>query len=150
MRLDLRIQKVDLPQEVNRYIERRLRLCLGRFESRIRRVSVRIFDFNGPRVGADKRCRMTVRLTPSDAIVVEEVNADLFAAIDRAAERAGQALARKLHRVRYLSTQRESVRRLAAPSRGLAEADQRHRLVGRKGGIRMFPVKTVLLPYRFQ
>ena len=115
MRLDIRIQKVDLPKEVHRYIERRLRFCLGRFESRVRRVTVRIFDINGPRGGTDKRCRMTVRLIPSDAIVVQEVNADLFAAIDRAAERAGQALARKLHRARDLKTQRESVRRPVGP-----------------------------------
>lgn len=91
MRLDIRIQKVDLPKEVDRYIARRLHFCLGRFEARIRNVTVRIFDINGPRGGADKRCRMTVRLIPSDIIVVQEVNADLFAAIDRAAERLGQA-----------------------------------------------------------
>ena len=121
MRLDIRIQKVDLPKEVNRYIERRLRFCLGRFETRIRRVSVRIFDINGPRGGADKRCRVTVRLIPSDVIVVQEVNADLFAAIDRAAERAGQTLARKLHRARDLRTQRESVRRLVGPFEHSAE-----------------------------
>lgn len=110
MRLHVRIQKVDLPHELNRYIERRLQFCLGRFESRIRRVTVRILDINGPRGGADKRCRMTVCLVPSEVIVVQEINADLFAAIDRAAERAGQALARKLHRARDLRTQRESVR----------------------------------------
>ena len=115
MRLDIRIQKVDLPKEVNRYIARRLHFCLGRFEARIGNVTVRIFDINGPRGGADKRCRMAVRLIPSDVIVVEEVNADLFAAIDRAAERLGQALARKLNRARALKTQRESVRRIVGP-----------------------------------
>jgi putative sigma-54 modulation protein len=115
MRLDIRIQKVDLPKEVNRYIERRLRFCLGRFETRIHRVTVRIFDVNGPRGGADKRCRITLGLIPSGALLVQEVNADLFAAIDRAAERLGQALARKLHRARDLNTQRESVRTIAGP-----------------------------------
>lgn len=115
MQLDIRIHKVDLPKEVNRYMGRRLRFCLGRFESRARQLTVRIFDINVPRGGADKRCRMTVRLIPSDAIVVQEVNSDLFAAIDRAAERAGQALARKLHHTRDLRTQRESVRTLAGP-----------------------------------
>ena len=110
MRLDIRIQKVDLPKEVERYIARRLHFCLGRFEVRIRSITVRIFDTNGPRGGADKRCRMAVRLVPSGVIVIEEVHADLFAAIDRAAERAGQTLARRLHRARDLRTQRESVR----------------------------------------
>ena len=117
MRLDVRIQKVDFPKAVNQYIERRLRFCLGRFASRIRRVSVRIFDLNGPRGGADILCRITARLVPSETIVVQEVNADLFAAIDRAAERAGQTLARRLSRVRDLKTRRESVRILADPGR---------------------------------
>jgi len=121
MRLDIRIQKLDLPKEVHRYIERRLRFCLGRFETRIRQVTVRISDTNGPRGGADKLCRMSVRLIPTDAIVVQEVNSDLFTAIDRAAERAGQALARKLHRARDLKTQRESVRRPVAPFESPAE-----------------------------
>lgn len=110
MRLDIRIQKIDLPKELERYIARRLHFCLGRFEVRIRSITVRIFDINGPRGGADKRCRMAVRLVPSGVIVIEEVHADLFAAIDRAAERAGQTLARRLHRARDLRTQRESVR----------------------------------------
>jgi ribosomal subunit interface protein len=115
MQLDIRIQKVDLPKEVNRYIERRLRFSLGRFMARIRSVTLRILDINGPRGGADKRCRIAVRLIPSDVIVVQEVNADLFAAVDRAAERLGQALARKLNRTRVLKTQRESVRRIVGP-----------------------------------
>lgn len=116
MRLDIRIQKVDLPNEINRYIARRLHFCLGRFEARIRNITVRIFDINGPRGGADKRCRMTVDLIPSGVLVVEEVNTDLFGVIDRAAERAGQTLARKLHRARDLRSQRESVRIVAEPS----------------------------------
>ncbi len=115
MRLDIRIQKVDLPKEVNRYIARRLHFCLGRFEARIRNVTVRILDINGPRGGTDKRCRLTIHMIPSDVIVVEEVNADLFAAIDRAAERLGQSLARKVQRARDLNPQRESVRRVAGP-----------------------------------
>jgi len=121
MRLDIRIQKVDLPKELERYIARRLRFCLGRFEVRIRSITVRIFDINGPRGGADKRCRMALRLIPSGVILVEEVHADLFAAIDRSAERAGQALARKLHRARDLRTQRESVRIVPEPSEHPAE-----------------------------
>lgn len=121
MRLDIRIQKVDLPREVERYIARRLHFCLGRFEIRIRSITVRISDINGPRGGADKRCRMAVRLIPSGVIVIEEVHADLFAAIDRSAERAGQALARKLHRARDLRTQRESVRIVSDPSEPSAE-----------------------------
>jgi putative sigma-54 modulation protein len=113
MQFEVRIQKIDIPKAVHRYIERRLRFSLSRFEQRIRRVNVRIFDLNGPRGGADKCCRIAIRLVSSDAIVVQEVNTDLFMAIDRAAERAGQKLARRVHRAQALRTQRESVRVVA-------------------------------------
>jgi putative sigma-54 modulation protein len=120
MQLDVRIQKIDFPKAVHRYIERRLHFSLSRFEQRIRRVNVRIFDLNGPRGGADKCCRIAIRLVSSDVIVVQEVNSDVFRAIDRAAERAGQKLAHKVHRARALRIKHESVRVVAeavVPSR---------------------------------
>jgi putative sigma-54 modulation protein len=120
MQLDVRIQKIDIFKAVHRYIERRVRFSLSRFGQRIRRVNVRIFDLNGPRGGTDKCCRIAMRLVSSDAVVVQEVNSELFTAIDRAAERAGQKLARKVHRARALRTQPESVRVVAesvVPSR---------------------------------
>jgi hypothetical protein len=95
MQFEVRIQKIDIPKAVHRYIERRLRFSLSRFEQRIRRVNVRIFDLNGPRGGADKCCRIAIRLVSSDAIVVQE------------------KLARRVHRAQALRTQRESVRVVA-------------------------------------
>jgi putative sigma-54 modulation protein len=124
MQLEIRIKKIDIPKAVHHYIERRLRFSLSRFERRIRRVNVRIFDLNGPRGGADKCCRIAILLASSDPVVVQEVNTDLFTAIDRAAERAGQKLARRLHRARDLRTQRESVR-VVAESVERSRADQR-------------------------
>jgi putative sigma-54 modulation protein len=121
MRLDIRIQKLELPRAVKQYVERRLCFGLSRFERQIRGITIRLFDINGPRGGTDKCCRIAVRLIPSGVIVIQEVNSDLFAAIDRASERAGQTLSRRLHRDRTLTTQRESVRMLAEPINQLAE-----------------------------
>jgi len=123
MRLDIRIQKVDLPTAVTGYVERRLRFSLTRRESQIRRISVRIFDVNGPRGGVDKCCRITAHLHPQETVVVEEINADLFAAIDRAAERVARTFTRKLKRKRDLRTSRESVR-INEPSPRRPPADQ--------------------------
>ena len=89
MRFDIRIQKLDLHQEVSHYIERRLRFSPSRLASRLRTVNVRVFDVNGPRGGIDKCCRITAHLFPSETVVMQEVDADLFVAIDRATRRIG-------------------------------------------------------------
>ena len=40
--------------------------------------------------GDDKCCRVTAHLLPSEAVVVEDIDKDFFAAIDRATEREGE------------------------------------------------------------
>lgn len=80
MRFDIRIQKVDLPTALGGYIER---FSLGRVDSRVQLCHFRIFDTNGPRGGVDKCCRITAHLLPSETVVVQEIDRDLFAAIDR-------------------------------------------------------------------
>jgi hypothetical protein len=42
--------------------------------------------------------------------VLQQIDADLFNAIDRASERAGQALRRDIQRSRKVRTQRDSIR----------------------------------------
>ena len=110
MRFDIRIQKLDLHQEVSRYIERRLRLSLSRLVSRLGAVNVRVFDVNGPRGGIDKCCRITAHLVPSETVVLQEVNADLFAAIDRATSRISRTFTRRLTLERDLRKKSNSPR----------------------------------------
>ncbi len=98
MRLDIRSKDLYLAEALRVHLERRLRFALGRFDNRIRRVSVRLVDTNGPRGGVDKRCRLSLVVNPGGNVVIEERNADLVAAIDRAVDRLGHAVARKLHR----------------------------------------------------
>jgi ribosome-associated translation inhibitor RaiA len=66
----------------------------------VEEVVVRFEDVNGPRGGIDKECRLQVRLAPWGALEVEERRADLYAAIDVAAQRLGRAVARELERRR--------------------------------------------------
>ena len=110
MRFDIRIQKLDLHQEVSHYIERRLRLSLSRLVSRLRAVNVRVFDVNGPRGGIDKCCRITAHLLPSETVVMQEVDADLFVAIDRATRRISRTFARRLTLERDLRKKSNSPR----------------------------------------
>ncbi len=110
MRFDIRIQKLDLHQEVGHYIERRLRFSLSRLASRLRTVNVRVFDVNGPRGGIDKCCRITAHILPSETVVLQEVDADLFAAIDRATRRISRTFTRSLTLERDLRKKSNSPR----------------------------------------
>lgn len=78
------------------YVQRRVGFTLARAVDRLRRVEVRLSDINGPRGGVDKRCLIEARLDSLPAIVIEEVQPDLYRAIDRAAGRAGRTVMRRL------------------------------------------------------
>lgn len=59
---------------------------------------MRLTDVNGPRGGIDKHCVIEVRGPALVPIVIRERDADLYAAIDRAAERVDRTVARRLSR----------------------------------------------------
>ena len=101
MRLDVRCEGLEASHALRGYAERRLLFALSRFAPRILWVRVRLADSNGPRRrGIDKRCRIEVRGDRSWTIVLEETGSDSYVAIDRAADRAGRAVARAIDRAR--------------------------------------------------
>lgn len=76
-------------------LHRRLDFALGRFAGRVRSLTVRLRDLNGPRGGVDKACTIAIQLDrPRRTIVVEDVDAEPEAAIGRATQRASRAVAR--------------------------------------------------------
>lgn len=95
MKVHLRALGFDLTGSLQDYVARRLDFTFGRLGGRVRRVEVMLSDENGPRGGRDKRCQ--VRLVPEGQAPVHvlERQEDLYAAIDRALERASHALARR-------------------------------------------------------
>lgn len=100
MRIDVRGQHVDLQPSLGKYAERRLVTALRRFGARIPTVTVRLVDDNGPRRGVDKRCQVAVLMSRAKPILVEEHDADLYRAIDLAADRVRVAVTRLLGRRR--------------------------------------------------
>lgn len=100
MRIDIHTQGFTLTPGLRDHVEKRLAYALSHGDDRITRLSVRLSDINGPRGGDDKRCLIEARLKQTAAVVIEDVEADLYVAIDRAAERAGRALSRRLERRR--------------------------------------------------
>ena len=90
----------DLTEGLREHTQRRLQFALGWANHDVRAVSVRLSDINGPRGGRDKRCRIRVPFPGTRNVVIEDTEADLYVAIDRAAERAERAVVRRLERLR--------------------------------------------------
>jgi len=100
MDLDVRGMNYQMEDELTDFVGDRVRSALRRFTSRIGRVMVQLSDENGPRGGADKRCRITVNLLPRGVVRVEGLGDDPFAVAARAAKRTGQTVHRILDRRR--------------------------------------------------
>jgi ribosomal subunit interface protein len=100
MQMDIQSQGFSLTDGIRDYVMKRLAYALAHGDAVITRIIVRLSDINGPRGGDDKRCLIEVRLKAASAVVIEDTEADLYVAIDRAAERAGRTLARRLARQR--------------------------------------------------
>lgn len=100
MNIHIQARDFALTNPLREYIERRLRFALGWADERLRHVSVRLSDENGPRGGKDKRCRLQVTFCGAPSVVIADTEADLYVAIDRVADRASRAVARRLERQR--------------------------------------------------
>jgi ribosome-associated translation inhibitor RaiA len=57
-------------------------------------------DVNGPRRGIDKQCRILVNIKGGKTIKVEDLDVDMIAAVNRAADRLGQVVSREVDRRR--------------------------------------------------
>jgi len=105
MQIDIKARNFPLTEALRSHAERRLRFALTCCDEHVRRVAMRLSDVNGPRGGADKRCRLPVVLAGLPDVVVEDTDADLYVAIDRATDRAGRTLVRKIDRRQTLLRQ---------------------------------------------
>lgn len=102
MQIDIQSQGFSLTPALSGYADNRINYALRFASDRITRLIVRLSDINGVRGGKDKRCLVELRLKGAPGIVVEDVEEDLYAAIDRATERARRALVRKIDQAREI------------------------------------------------
>ena len=85
------------------YTEKRLLTALGWAGRHLGELHVSLSDINGPRGGIDKRCRILVQISGGKGVVIEDTAADLYHAIDRAAERVDRAVVRRIEQMRGFS-----------------------------------------------
>jgi len=98
MQIQIHSDDFDLTEGLRDHIVKRLAYALNHGRDMISRVVVRLSDANGPRGGVDKRCGIEVRLKGASTIALDDTQADLYVAIDRAAERTGRTLDRRIAR----------------------------------------------------
>jgi len=96
MRLQLTSHRIDLSEDLKDFVERRIHFALGRFTGRIKALSVRLTDVNGPRKGMDKCCAIRVNAGYGGPLVVRERQDNIYSAVALAVERAERAVQRQL------------------------------------------------------
>ena len=116
MQIDIQARHFSLTEALKNYVELRLGYALHTRYDRIKRVLVRLSDINGPRGGNDKCCQLHVVLPGQADVVIADTQSNLYAAIDRAADRA-DGVVRERRRQRRLG----GCRRHEAEQRGEAE-----------------------------
>jgi len=105
MQIAIQARNFTLTDALRSHAERRLRFALACCNDRIHRVVMRLSDINGPRGGDDKRCHLQVMLAGMADVVIEDIEADLYVAIDRATDRAGRTVVRQIDRQQTLLKQ---------------------------------------------
>jgi putative sigma-54 modulation protein len=100
MRVQVRFRSVESSPSVVEYAARRAHQHLSRFGRQVSRVTVRLVDVNGPKGGADKRCRLSASGPRLGSVHLTETHADLLASIDLALDRLAHVIGRSLERSR--------------------------------------------------
>lgn len=98
--MNIQIRAVGIPssEALSEHTERRIAFALSRFSTRLDRILVRFSDLNGPKGGPDKVCQVDLQVKGLGTASVEARDADLYAAVDLAAAKAGRRVAHLLDR----------------------------------------------------
>lgn len=100
MKVNIRTRHLSLSPEILAEWRRRVTVAFARISPWVRTVDITAEDINGPKGGADKQVRIRLRGRSISNIVIEHVGVDTLATVVAAAERAVQALVRKMARRR--------------------------------------------------
>jgi len=102
MKIKIRELDGDVGREVRAHAQTRIALALARFADRIGEVLVRFSDESERQPSQGKRCEIEVVLSPRRVHAADD-DADLFAAVERAAARVARSVARALEQERELA-----------------------------------------------
>ena len=108
MRVEIRGDNVNIPDDTRQIIERKCRYALGRIVSEIGDVRVLVRDENGPKQGVDQCCSVAIRFRRGAEVHAEATAATLPNAVDLALARAARSALRVMARTQEYD--RDSIR----------------------------------------
>jgi putative sigma-54 modulation protein len=94
--IHIQSRQFSLSSALREYVQSKVRVMIGRYETKIIRIDVSLFDINGPRGGEDKCCKIITKATGMTSIVVQETAVDMYDAINLCSRRARRAVKRQL------------------------------------------------------
>ena len=100
MQIDIQARGFDLTDGIREHTKKRLGFAIDWAQDDVREIKIRLSDVNGPRGGEDKRCLIQIPMIGKSSIVIEDVESDLYLAIDKAIHRMERVLAKRLERAR--------------------------------------------------
>ena len=119
MKIGIQCKGFSLTSAIAGQVHKRLQRLLGQGIRRMRRVDIILSELNGPGGSVDKRCLIKVSIDGLLPVVIDDIQSDLYIAIDRAADRASRTVLRRMAL--------DNSRRRAETQRWLAEQKQRRK-----------------------
>jgi putative sigma-54 modulation protein len=96
MLVNIQSRHFSLSEALSKYVKKKVQIMLCRYEGKIIRVDVSLFDINGPKGGEDKCCKIVVKINGASSVVVQETAEDLYDAINTCSRRGRRAVRRQL------------------------------------------------------
>ncbi len=96
MRVEFSVRGMKGEEALKEYVKWRMHFVLSRVGSELRRVVIRLTKTERPQEPEQKRCQVVIQLRSAGSVSIVATHVDLFAAIDRAAERVSQSVERRL------------------------------------------------------
>jgi len=100
MQIDIQSRSYQLTGSLLEHVVQRVRDLLADARDHVSNVRIRLFDVNATGGGQDRRCVVQVKLDRLPMVVAEETQVDIRLAVDRALDRAGRTVKRRLERPR--------------------------------------------------
>lgn len=105
MKLQIRATGVVFNEQLRTLAFEKIDLALNRFRHKVSRITMHLYDSNGPdRGGADQACRIVVHLKKQGTIVLQDTAPNLGIALNQIADRLSMAVSRRADRVRTKRT----------------------------------------------
>ena len=106
MDIEIRALNFALTLAQHEYVERRLSYALDTHSDFISNAQVWLSELNGSNPVHNQRCLIQLTLDEGTQVVIDSVEADLYVAIHRAADRASWKVARCLGRSKICANER--------------------------------------------